>query len=264
MTEEDALPPAPPAPPAARDTPPVGQVEGQLVYAIGDIHGCYAPLRALLGSIAEDVAARAAGRTPILLFCGDYVDRGPASSQVLDCLVWLRRHSGYRVHCLKGNHEQVMLDYLADPAAAADWLRFGGGETLASYGVSPPAPDAPPADHVAARDDLLEALPVAHLRLLEGLELLVGIGDFAFVHAGIRPGVALRNQAEEDLLWIRETFLSSAEDHGKIIVHGHSWRSDAPQLHDNRIGIDTGTYDTGVLTALRLEDGAAAILQARG
>lgn len=243
---------------------PTGKVDGQLVYAVGDIHGCYAALRALLDRIARDAAGRTGGRTASIVFCGDYVDRGPASREVLDALCWLKRHGPFNVHFLKGNHEQVMLDYIADPARSHAWVAFGGAETLRSYGVTPPSPKDPGSAHVAARDDLLDAMPVAHLRFLEALELMVGVGDFAFVHAGIRPGVPLADQAEEDLLWIRKGFLDVEDLRCKrIVVHGHSWKNDLPSVAPRRIGIDTGAYETGVLTALRLEDGESAILSTR-
>jgi serine/threonine protein phosphatase 1 len=242
---------------------PSGKVDGQLIYAIGDIHGCYDQLRRLLKLIAGDAEASANGRMPTLIFCGDYVDRGPASREVLDALCWLKRRRPYHLQFLKGNHEQVMLDYITAPARTTAWLRFGGFQTLQSYGVTPPAPDDGPEAHFAARDDLLERLPVAHLRFLEDLELMVGVGDFAFVHAGVRPGVALAKQDEEDLLWIREEFIEHGAPHGRIIVHGHTWVSDQPQVHPHRIGIDTGAYETGVLTALRIEDDSVSALATR-
>ncbi len=243
---------------------PAGKVEGQLVYAIGDIHGCYAQLRALLRLIADDAAFRAGRRVANLIFCGDYVDRGPDSAKVLDALCWLQRRGPFHTHFLKGNHEQAMLDYIADPGGGARrWLAFGGAQTLAAYGVAAPAPDAPPEAHCAARDALLARLPPAHLRFLEGLELMVGLGDYAFVHAGVRPGVPLAEQEEEDLLWIREGFLDVQRPSERIIVHGHSWDSDMPTLLPHRAGIDTGCYSTGVLTALRLEDGRADALSTR-
>lgn len=234
---------------------PTGKVDGQLIYAVGDIHGCYEQLRALLRQIADDVGACAKDRAPTVIFCGDYIDRGPASREVLDALCWLKRRQPFAVQFLKGNHEQVMLDYIRSPSRAADWLRFGGSETLTSYGVSPPDPDDPPEAHLATRDDLLERLPVAHLRFLEELELMIGVGDYAFVHAGIRPGVPLAKQSAEDLLWIRDhDFLEAEAPFERIIVHGHTWESEKPQVRSNRIGIDTGVYETGVLTALRIED----------
>jgi serine/threonine protein phosphatase 1 len=242
---------------------PTGKVDGQLIYAIGDIHGCYSQLRRLLGRITSDAEARARGRTATLIFCGDYVDRGPASRQVLEALCWLKRRRPFNVQFLKGNHEQVMLDYLSTPDRSTAWLRFGGAETLQSYGVTPPAPDDAPEAHRTARDILLERLPVAHLRFLEELELMVGVGDYAFVHAGVRPGVALARQAEEDLLWIRREFLDAEEAYGRIIVHGHTWEGDQPQVRPHRIGIDTGAYETGVLSALRIEDDSVSLLAVR-
>ncbi|MBO9576417.1 MAG: serine/threonine protein phosphatase [Sphingobium sp.] len=237
-------------------------VEGQLIYAIGDIHGCYDPLRDLLARISHDAEIHAAGRTACLIFCGDYIDRGPSSAQVLDALCWLKRYGPYHMHFLKGNHEAAMLDYIADPGSMREWLRFGGTETLLSYGLTPPGAEAPAPAHVAARDDLLERMPVAHLRFLEQLELMVGVGDYAFVHAGIRPGVPLAEQEEEDLLWIRKGFVDVDRPHERIIVHGHSISAE-PEMLPHRIGIDTGAYKTGVLTALRLEDGSAAFLATR-
>jgi serine/threonine protein phosphatase 1 len=237
-----------------------GKVSGQIVYAIGDIHGCYDPLRALLDRIARDANARAAGRTPVLIFLGDYVDRGPDSARVIDALCWLKRHAPYEVHFLKGNHDAVMAGFIADPAGHRDWLRFGGVETLQSYGVTPPPLDADRAQLTAARDDLLERLPVAHLRFLEQLDPMAMIGDYAFVHAGIRPKTPLAEQAEGDLLWIREDFLDSPDRHEKIVVHGHTWASAEPEMLPNRIGVDTGAYETGVLTAVRLEDGRAEFM----
>jgi serine/threonine protein phosphatase 1 len=238
------------------------KIDGNLVYAVGDIHGCYKQLKALLKKIADDAAARADGRNVIMVFCGDYVDRGPDSALVLDSLCWLRRHSPYDLYFLKGNHEEVLNAYLRDPRQAQEWLQFGGRETLLSYGVTPPEPDAPIAHHFRARADLLEAMPVSHWRFLESLELMVTIGDFAFVHAGVRGAQPLAKQTADDLLWIRAEFLDYEEPHEKIIVHGHSWNSAVPDINRHRIGIDTGTYETGVLTALRIEDSGVGVLQA--
>lgn len=242
--------------------PTAAGVDGALVYAVGDIHGCYEPFKTLLGRITEDYAVRARGRRPVLILCGDYVDRGPDSDKVLQALVWLRRHTDLDLHLLKGNHEQAMLAFLDEPEEAGAWLGFGGMETLAAYGVKAVCPDAGPAGLRRARDDLLDRLPVSHLRLLEQLELCVAVGDYAFVHAGVRPGTPLASQVERDLLWIRGDFLDAPGPFEKVIVHGHTWRSAEPVVLDHRIGIDTGVYATGVLTALRLEDGELEILQA--
>lgn len=237
-------------------------VAGQLVYAVGDVHGCYELMKRLLERLAHDAARRAAGRDPVLIFCGDYIDRGRHSAKVLDALVWLQRRGLLDLHLLKGNHEQALLAFLEAPDEGAAWLRYGGADTLASYGVAAPPPEADAAALARARDELLERMPAAHLRLLQRLELMVMIGDYVFVHAGVRPGIALARQTEQDLLWIRAGFLDAAGPFEKVVVHGHTWLDERPQILDHRLGVDTGAYATGVLTALRLEDGALEALQA--
>jgi serine/threonine protein phosphatase 1 len=239
-----------------------GRVGGELVYAIGDVHGCYELLRDVLASLASDYGARAGGRRPILIFLGDYVDRGPHSARVMEALVWLQRRGDLEVHFLKGNHEQALLEFLDAPDRGGPWIGFGGAETLLSYGVAPPPADAPPEVYAQARDELLERMPASHLRLLQQLELMVVIGDYAFVHAGIRPGTPLEAQEETDLLWIRRGFVDQPGPFGKVIVHGHTWLSEQPQLSEHRLGLDTGAYATGVLTAARIEDGEFEVLQA--
>ena len=235
---------------------------GQIVYAIGDVHGCYDPFRRLLALVAADGASHGHGRTPILILLGDYVDRGPASAQVLEAVIWLRAHAGFEVHALAGNHEQALLDFLDDPVGGAAWLDFGGWETLRSYGVERFATKPDAGALVALRDALIERMPEAHLALLRGLDLLVEVGDYAFVHAGIRPLVPLDRQVPRDLLWIRKGFLDFPDRHEKMIVHGHTWTGDQPQLEANRLGIDSGVYATDVLTALRLDGTSAAFAQA--
>jgi serine/threonine protein phosphatase 1 len=239
-------------------------VGGALVYAVGDVHGCYDLFKLMLARLTADAAERAGGRRPVLILCGDYIDRGPDSAKVVQALVWMSRRSEFEIHLLKGNHEQAMLAFLDDPEAGRLWLEFGGRETLVSYGVEAFGPDPSPAELARVRDDLLDRMPGSHLRLLERLELAAVVGDYAFVHAGVRPGVSLRNQTEQDLLWIRRGFLDAPGPFEKIVVHGHTWRDDMPQLLENRIGIDTGAYATGVLTALRLEDGRMEVLRTRG
>jgi serine/threonine protein phosphatase 1 len=235
---------------------------GELVYAVGDIHGCYGLMKDVLARLAGDYAARARGRRPILIFLGDYVDRGPASAEVLEALVWLRRRGDLEVHLLKGNHEQALLGFLAAPERGGPWIAFGGAETLAAYGVTPPAEDDPPEAFVRARDELLDRMPASHLKLLLELETMVLVGDYAFVHAGVRPGTPLSQQEENDLLWIRRGFVDQPGPFGKIIVHGHTWLSERPQLTEHRLGLDTGAYATGVLTAARIEDREVELIQA--
>lgn len=236
---------------------------GELVYAVGDIHGCYDLMKALLAKIAEDYTVCAKGRRPILIFCGDYVDRGPKSARVLDALSWLHRRSEVELHLLKGNHEEALLAFLDEPWNAAPWLSYGGAETLLSYGVAPPSEEEGEEGLARARDELLERMPAAHLRLLQRLELMVQVGDYAFVHAGIRPGVPLAEQDERDLLWIRRGFIDKTGPFEKVIVHGHVWVSDQPQISEHRIGLDSGAYTTGALTAVRFDDRTLAVLQAR-
>jgi serine/threonine protein phosphatase 1 len=239
-----------------------GGTDGELVYAVGDIHGCYGLMKALLARIVADYAVRARGRRPILVFLGDYIDRGPQSHRVLEALIWLARRPDLELHLLKGNHEQALLAFADAPETGRDWLRFGGAETLAAYGVAPPPPEAEPSAYVQARDDLLARMPAAHYRLLSGLKPMVTVGDYAFAHAGIRPGAPLNRQAEQDLLWIRRPFLEAEGPHEKIIVHGHTWFDARPQLLEHRIGVDTGAHATGVLTAVRLDGDERFAIQA--
>ena len=236
---------------------------GQLVYAIGDIHGCYDLMKDLLRQIAQDAAVHGDGRQPIVTFLGDYVDRGPHSAKVLEALVWLARRGDLDIHLLKGNHEKALLDFLDAPEDGGPWIGFGGAQTLMSYGVVPPNIELGAADYRRARDELLERMPASHLRLLQNLELMVLIGDYAFVHAGVRPGVPVEEQVEDDLLWIRRGFVDAQGPFGRTIVHGHSWAAAEPQILEHRLGVDTGAYTTGVLTALRLQDGEVEVIQAR-
>lgn len=238
--------------------PPPRVPEGLVVYALGDVHGERRLLEALLSDIAEDARAQE-GASPVAVLLGDYVDRGPDSRGVVDLLV-RNPLPGFTMRCLKGNHEEAMLGFIEDPAAAVDWLRFGGAETLGSYGVraSVAAADA---DRCRVLRDLLAArIPDEHLRFLQGLESCVVYGDYAFVHAGIRPYRRLASQDPRDLLWIRAPFLDSPVRHEKIIVHGHTI-VDRPDVRYNRIGIDTGAYATGTLTALVLRGETMRFLQ---
>lgn len=239
--------------------------DGRVVYAIGDIHGRYDLVSALLEAIVADMTTIVDGRPPLLVFCGDYVDRGPQSSQVLTALVWLSRQSTLEIVFLRGNHEVMLLDFLDHPERNIPWLRRDGGRTLESYGVDLPGGDAASLEPAcrALRDRLMDKMPASHLAFLRGLPIRQTCGDYLFVHAGLRPGVAIARQNEEDCLWIGEEFLSANYRFDKIIVHGHSWSGDEPEMTANRIGIDTGAYATGVLTAVRLEGDIIVFLQAR-
>jgi serine/threonine protein phosphatase 1 len=225
---------------------------------VGDIHGRLDLLQCLLEVIQRDAeASRADWRT--VVFLGDYVDRGPDSRGVVERLIG-DLPQGFDAHFLKGNHEAILLDFLAEPWRLDHWLQNGGEETMRSYGVDTEGLahlGAPPA---AWRDAFAEFLPEAHLRFFRNLQLSVSFGDYLFVHAGIRPGVPLGAQSEADLVWIRAPFLNHAEPFGKIVVHGHT-PGQEPVTRSNRVGIDTGAVFTGRLTALRLEDGSREFLQ---
>jgi serine/threonine protein phosphatase 1 len=220
---------------------------GQRVYAIGDVHGRNDLLRFVLGTIVAE-AARSPLQTHLVLL-GDYIDRGPDSRDVIDMLLHLP--GTLRTHFLRGNHEQALLDFLDRPLTYPEWRDFGADATLLSYGVRPP-PSIDTAALIATRNQLEQCMPAEHLRFFSTLVPSVSIGDYLFVHAGVRPGVPLDRQDAGDLMWIRDEFLSSSNDHGKLVVHGHTPIAE-PVFRPNRIGIDTGAYATGRLTALVLE-----------
>lgn len=232
--------------------------DGQLLYAVGDIHGRRDLMRSLLQLIEEDahVRSRAARRT--LVFLGDYLDRGPDSRGVVADLL-AHPPQGFDTHFLKGNHEAILLDFLADPFRLDHWLMNGGRATMDSYGVDTRALAEAGARPETWRQAFAAALPEAHLRFLRTLKLSVTFGDYLFVHAGVRPGVPLAAQSEDDLVWIRRPFLDHTGSFGKVVVHGHTPEA-LPVIRPNRIGIDTGAVFSDRLTALRLEARAQAFL----
>jgi serine/threonine protein phosphatase 1 len=245
---------------SANSAPP--STGGRLVYAIGDVHGRLDALEPLLRDIGADVLATRPAERPLLIFLGDYVDRGPESRQVVDRVLGLAGGAAFETVALKGNHEEALLQFLDDPAFAATWIEHGGGQTLASYGVQPAATRTDVEAWTKVRDAFDEALPARHREFYQGLELIRIVGDYAFVHAGVRPGVAIENQAERDLLWIRWEFLNDRGPFGKVIVHGHT-PTEEPQVLPHRLGLDTGAYATGVLTAVRLYGDEQRLIQAR-
>ncbi|MEO9189399.1 MAG: metallophosphoesterase family protein [Acetobacteraceae bacterium] len=218
--------------------------DGERVYAVGDVHGCLDRLRAMHRIIAADIANRPAASVT-LVHIGDYVDRGPDSAGVLDLLATAPPPPGVTtVVNLLGNHEAMMLDAitLRTPSAARHWLANGGEATLHSFGLG----DADDPAAWAAR------LPAERIAFLRALPLTHRAGGYVFVHAGLRPGVALAAQAREDMLWIREPFLSADTPFEAVVVHGHT-PVPAPVLRPNRVGIDTGAVMGGALTGVVLE-----------
>jgi len=235
---------------------------GCVVWAVGDIHGRADLVDRLIQVIRADLACSDAERR-VVVFLGDYVDRGPDSRGVLDQLVNLVTDPSLEVRLLQGNHEERMLAFLDDPGVGPAWCDYGERETLASYGVNPPAMRTDKNGWAQTAAALAEALPATHRALLAEQPLWASIGDYFFCHAGARPGVALNAQSGDDLLWIREPFLTHPAAFEQTVVHGHT-PTEAVVSDGRRIGVDTGAYATNVLSAVRLEGSHRVVLQARG
>jgi serine/threonine protein phosphatase 1 len=234
--------------------PPAKFVEGRIGYAIGDVHGCVDLLAAMLDTIEERAAGeqREAG-SPIVVFLGDYIDRGPNSAGALDLLL-SGRPSNCERHYLRGNHEQAMVSFMDDPIANKRWVLHGGAETMMSYGVTPPSlARASDEDWAQAAAALKDKAPAAHLAFLESLERYIEFGGYAFVHAGVDAGVALADQQDEVLYWTRGQFIADKRRFSHVVVHGHT-PAEQPYRDKRRIGVDTGAYASGSLTAARFED----------
>lgn len=253
-----------PKPKAVASTAPLSPraPDGRVIWAVGDVHGRLDLLDALIDGVLADAASGSGPETEVV-FLGDYVDRGPDSRGVLRRLIGLRDQGGVHWRFLKGNHEEAMLRFLVDPAFGQDWCTYGGGATLQSYGLKEPQIRHRAEAWKTLSQDLDHKLSAAEKTFLEGLELSVSAGDYFFAHAGARPGEPLDRQTDRDLMWIRNSFLDSDHVFAKVIVHGHT---PTPTIHcdHRRIGIDTRAYESGVLSALRLEGDRREVLQAIG
>jgi serine/threonine protein phosphatase 1 len=232
---------------------------GSVVYAIGDIHGESEKLDLLHSMIRADARSRDAERK-VAVYLGDYIDRGLDCPGVIDRLIG-DPLPGFESVFLKGNHEEFMMQFLETGDNSSGWFHNGGLNTLEGYGVEIRGHSLWRQDSGELRDALDENLPDRHRHFMEALELYRVEGDYLFVHAGIWPGRALKDQAPADLLWIRNRFLDSGEDHGFMVVHGHT-PCDFPEIKPNRIGIDTGACYGGKLTALALEGEKRDFMQA--
>lgn len=219
---------------------------GHFVVAVGDVHGRLDLIEKLWAQI-DAVSRLSSARRRTLIFLGNYVDHGGQSRDVVDRL--LAGFAGFETVYLKGNHDDTLLQFLTDPTIGDAWRNFGGLDTLRSYGIE----HAPDKNWSQTRSEFTAALPREHLAFFKNLKLHVTIGDYLFVHAGLKPRVPLEEQSETDLLWIRDEFLDSAVNFGRVVVHGHT-PADAPVVRPNRIGIDTGAYITNNLTAVVLEE----------
>lgn len=233
-----------------------------VIWAVGDIHGRADLLDRLIQAIRSDLSASQAVRK-VVVFLGDYVDRGLDSRGVLDQLCNLAADPGLQLHFVKGNHEDRMEAFLQDPGVGPSWCDYGGRETLVSYGVNPPTMRGDADAWAEASRSLAEALPPHHRALLASQTLSVSIGDYFFSHAGARPGISLQAQSPEDLMWIRQPFLDHPAPFDQVVVHGHT-PTDAVHSDGRRIGVDTGAYATNVLSAVRLEGQTRVQLQATG
>lgn len=223
--------------------------EGQRIYAIGDVHGRLDLLQLMAEKIKKDIKRLPKAETTEI-YLGDYIDRGQNSSGVINWLTTETNICDHRI-CLRGNHELYPLTFMSDHNIYGQWKYLGGRETLISYNLNVP---------LFVEDDavrylqqkFIEAMPDEHVAFLTGLPNTHTVGDYFFVHAGVRPGIALDKQRQDDLLWIREDFLESRYDFGKVIVHGHT-PVENPETLFNRVNIDTGAYATNILTCLVLE-----------
>lgn len=239
--------------------------DGLRIYAVGDTHGCLDQLCQMMNMIGHDLAANTVADHRIV-FLGDYMDRGPRSKDVVAHLMALRERDP-RVICLRGNHDEMLLSFMCDPFNRKDplkrgqiYFRNGIATTLKSYGAR--------VDEDNLTDEMILDLPAAmsilvsgfHFHFLKTLPLSVSFGDYFFCHAGVRPGIALVDQDEEDLIWIRGDFLEHCQPFEKVIIHGHT-PQDAVEVRNNRINIDTRCYRSGVLTSIVLEGADYRFLQ---
>lgn len=232
---------------------------GERIYAIGDIHGRSDLLDAMWDRIRNDLCAHPVA-TAHIVYLGDYVDRGRDSSGVIERLASPPRDLPPAT-ALMGNHDFVFRDLLAGQDVADLWRDFGGFETMRSYNVDP-QPRAGRRWVDIVREQLLSSMPRHHLDWLDGLELSLDRPPYFFCHAGVRPGVPLDRQDAATLMWIREEFLRSDEDFGRVVVHGHTPVRE-PEIRRNRVNVDTGAFRTGILSCAVLETDAIRILQTR-
>jgi serine/threonine protein phosphatase 1 len=224
---------------------------GLAVYAVGDIHGRLDLLDDLLRRIREDAARHPADAERALIFLGDYIDRGPASRGVVDRLLE-GPIPGFTTVRLMGNHEEALLSFLDHVSDGLDWLTFGGLETLLSYGVPLRTIPSTTQQVIELRQALAEALPPSHLEFFRRCTFRHSIGDYVFVHAGVRPGIPLEKQTPTDMMWIRDDFLRSRIPlPDRVVVHGHTI-VDLPQDRTHRVNLDTGAFVSGRLTCLAL------------
>ena len=236
---------------------PARTPEGVRIFAVGDIHGHLGLLDEMLGAIGAEIERLPPARN-LVIFLGDLIDRGPDSAGVVERLATMD-HQPFRAVFITGNHEEVLLRILDGEASIiADWLRFGGLQCAESYGLDGKALRT--MDGGEAARLIRGAVPDRHEQFLRSFADSFSAGDYLFVHAGIRPGLPVEQQSLTDLRWIRSPFLECRDNHPQIVVHGHSISREVEFL-PGRIGIDTGAYRSGVLSAVVLEGKDRRVLQ---
>ncbi|MEM6415349.1 MAG: metallophosphoesterase [Pseudomonadota bacterium] len=249
-------------PRSSRPRTPLG-ANGKRCYVIGDVHGRFDLLDTLIKSIAADIEERNKNGDMLqteIVFLGDLIDRGPQSKDVVEFVRQLRVENG-RTHLIMGNHEEMLLKGLySDARLLNDWLRHGGAACAASYGLAPQKLLGQSAQTIQKR--LRDTIPESHRNFLRHAVQSVIFGNFFLTHAGVRPEIPINKQSGKDLRWIRNEFLESTADHGFVIVHGHSPRPSVELLF-NRIGLDTGAYVSGVLSALMIEGAKLVLFQSK-
>jgi len=229
------------------------------IYAIGDVHGYLQLLERLYEKIRIDLRDKPVEQYSVV-FLGDYIDRGPDSARCVQFLVDLMAEDE-RVICLKGNHEDKLEKFLTDPLVLANsFFTYGGVECAMSYGVEA-AYENTDEQTIRVCDDLLKKIPIEHKQFYSKLITSVTLGDYFFSHAGVRPGVPLSEQSDDDLMWIRYEFLASDALYDKVIVHGHT-PANPMEILVNRINVDTCAYDTGILSCLILEGKSYRVIEA--
>ena len=225
------------------------------IYAIGDVHGCVELQRKLEKKILSNVKE---GEKTLIIYLGDLVDRGLSSADVIDhCLSPLPQD--VRRVCLRGNHDQAFLDFLKRPSLQSEWLDFGGKETMLSYGLDVEQMQQMKIKNKEFADYVARTVPREHVSFLERMPVALSTPHVHFVHAGIRPGLSMDEQEDDDLMWIRQEFLIEERASDKLVIHGHT-PSEKPMLGAGRIGIDTGAYGGGPLTAIHLQNGQPSFL----
>lgn len=222
----------------------------ELLIAIGDIHGCYDLLQKLVEEIDDTILTKT-DKAVTFIFIGDYGDRGLNTPDVFDYLIALSKQA--KCIFIRGNHDQTLLDFIKDPAVGEQWFTYGGRETLGAYGVGLTKLTGGQHDWQDIHRTFTDNFPLSHLNFLKETTYQYEAGDYMFVHAGVNPKRSLKKQRPHELMWIREPFLNHNKKFKKFIIHGHT-PNEGPDIQQYRLGIDTGAYATGVLTAVALEN----------